>query len=150
MTLSVTIAPLTAIGLAEAAALYVAIFNAAPWHDAWTDATARARLADFLHAPGASGLTARVSDNELAGFALGNRERWFSGAHFNLRELCVAPAWQWRGIGTRLVQALEDSLRADGVERVYLLTTREGQAAAFYQRLGYYVSPKMALLAHRL
>jgi aminoglycoside 6'-N-acetyltransferase I len=150
MTPSVTIAPLIAANLDEMTALYVATFNAAPWLDAWTDATARARLADFLHAPGVTALSAHLPDGELAGFVLGSRKQWYTGVHFNLRELCVALAWQRRGIGTRLVQTLENLLRADSVERVYLLTAREGQAAAFYQRLGYYISPKMALLAHQL
>lgn len=147
-TMAMSVAPFTAAHLDAAAQLYVGVFNAAPWHDRWTPATARRRLADTLATPGALGCVLLADD--LLGFALGYRESWFDGTHFSLKELCVRADRQRGGLGTQLLHQLERVLREQHVSRVYLLTLHEGPAQAFYARQGYYVSPKMRLMAHRL
>lgn len=138
----------TADHLEEATQLYVAIFNAPPWHDRWTMATAGQRLADILATPGTVGYA--LFEDELVGFVLGHREPWFDGTHFYLKEMCVKVSRQRSGLGTRLLRQLERELALEGVSRVYLLTMRDGPAAAFYAKNGYYTSPKMALMARRL
>lgn len=140
--------PFAAEHLDAAADLYIAVFNAAPWHDRWTMATARARLADTLATPGARGFA--LLDGALLGFVLGFAEPWFDGTHFYIKEMCVRAGRQRTGLGTRLLQHLERALREQQVDRVYLLTAREGPAQAFYAKQGYYTSPKMCLMAHRL
>ena len=51
-----------------------------------------------------------------------------------LRSLVVAPDWQGRGVGERLVAEIEAVARSQGVRTLYLLTeTAEG----FFDRLGY-------------
>ncbi len=47
-------------------------------------------------------------------------------------------------------QTFPAAASAGGLNRVYLLTARDGPAAAFYARNGYDTSPRMALLTHRL
>jgi ribosomal protein S18 acetylase RimI-like enzyme len=43
-----------------------------------------------------------------------------------------------RGVGSALLAAVEDRARADGVERVWLITTNDNvDALRFYQRRGY-------------
>lgn len=51
-----------------------------------------------------------------------------------LRSVVVEPAWRGQGIGTALCDALETTASAEGVRRLYLLTTT---AAAFFARRGY-------------
>ena len=51
-----------------------------------------------------------------------------------LRSVVVAPAWQRRGLGRRIVKALEREARAAGISRLVLLTP---SAAAFFAGLGY-------------
>ncbi len=51
-----------------------------------------------------------------------------------LRSLCVAPDYQRRGLGQELVTRLERDARAEGIERLVLLTET---AEAFFRRLGY-------------
>jgi ribosomal protein S18 acetylase RimI-like enzyme len=44
----------------------------------------------------------------------------------------------WRGVGTALLEGLEDDARAHGAERVWLVTTNDNvDALRFYQRRGY-------------
>lgn len=146
--MTVSIVPFTAAHLDAAARLYVAVFNAAPWHDRWTTATAHRRLAETLATPNALGFA--LLDDDLVGFVLGHAEPWFDGDHFYLKEMCIRADRQRGGLGSRLLRHLEGALREQGVGRIYLLTAREGPAAAFYEGQGYYTSRKMALMAHRL
>lgn len=52
-----------------------------------------------------------------------------------LFQMAVRPDRQGRGIGRRLVQGLEDTLRQRGIEQVSLHARLE--VAGFYERLGY-------------
>ena len=56
------------------------------------------------------------------------------GDHGLLRSLVVAPSARGRGLGRRLVQAIEDTARARRVGTLWLLTTT---AADFFAQLGY-------------
>lgn len=138
----------TAAHVDPTARLYTAVFNGAPWNDWWTLATARKRLTDARDTPGFLGYA--CFEEALVGFVLGYCEQWFDGAHFYLKEICVDTDRQRAGIGTRLLQHLECALTMMGVSRVYLLTMRDGPAARFYAKNGYYSSPKMGLLVRRL
>jgi amino-acid N-acetyltransferase len=51
-----------------------------------------------------------------------------------LRSLVVAPSWRGRGLGHRLVKALERQARAAGIRELVLLTQT---AEAFFAQLGY-------------
>lgn len=58
-----------------------------------------------------------------------------------IRSLAVAPEWQRRGIGRRLVQALLEEAAALGVPSVFALTYQR----EFFERLGFYVVPHDSL-----
>jgi N-acetylglutamate synthase-like GNAT family acetyltransferase len=45
------------------------------------------------------------------------------------------------------MQGLEQGLAAMDVEKIYLLTARGSRAEAFYQKCGFYISPKMIMMA---
>lgn len=93
---------------------------------------------------------ARHSEEEIVGFALGQVEQWATSRHFLLREICVALQMQRRGVGSQLMQALEDHLREAGIERIVLHTAREGNAQAFYNRCGFHTSARMVMMSKRL
>ena len=135
--------------LPSCADLYVSVFNSSPWHDAWTEEQASRRLEETLTTPGALGLAA-FQRGRLVGFLLGYRETWFTGTHYYLKEMCVGTEVQRTGIGGRLIENLSERLRRERVERLYLLTMRDGPAAAFYAKRGFYQSSKMGLYASRL
>jgi ribosomal protein S18 acetylase RimI-like enzyme len=141
--------PLTKDHLPTVTELYCAVFNAAPWNDAWTIETASARLRDTLATPGADGLLA-LAGGQPAGCLLGYREQWFDGVHFYLKEMFVHPDLQHRGMGTMLMEQLKDSMRRQGVARIYLLTERGGAAADFYRARGFYESRRMTMMGCNL
>lgn len=142
MTLSVGSLP--AEDLDEAARLYRDVFNEEPWDDDWTVETARRRLGEIRRTPGYRGFGA-YRDGALIGVAMGYLERWYSGPHFYLKEMFVRPSRQRRGVGTTLLEALLDALDGESVERVYLLTMRDGPARAFYESYGFRLEEGMGM-----
>lgn len=64
---------------------------------------------------------------------------WFAD-QFDLTEFCVSAAWQGRGVGSRLYDALLADMRALPYRRMVLTTRRhDNPARAFYSRRGWQV-----------
>lgn len=108
------------------------------------------RLEEIYRTPGFYGLVAEAEGQGVVGFAMGYAEQWQEQKHFYLKEMCVATQGQRRGIGTAIMQGLEQGLAAMDVEKIYLLTARGSSAEAFYQKCGFYISPKMIMMAKYL
>lgn len=126
---------LTPSDLDESAALYVAVFGATPWDEAWPVDVARARLADLLATPRAVALGVRESDGLLLGFVVGHLQRTVDGDQLWVQEMCVRTDRQRAGLGGLLLEEL--ARRNPAVRSWMLLTLREGPAADFYTRHGF-------------
>lgn len=134
---------MTGDDLAACVSLYVETFNAPPWDESWRAEDAAQRLGDFLTTPRAIGLCLRDADGGLLGFALGHLERSESEDHFLLNEMCVRTLEQRKGHGTRLLKSLGEQLGE--VRHWYLLTARDGSAAAFYEENGFRPAGRMGV-----
>lgn len=64
------------------------------------------------------------------------------GSDALLRSLAVEPCHRSRGLGARLVDAIETEARVRGVTALYLLTTT---ATTFFERLGYTAQDRAAV-----
>ncbi|MDB6079616.1 MAG: family acetyltransferase [Akkermansiaceae bacterium] len=129
--------------------LYGETFAAAPWNEVWAPEVVRARLEQIVRTPGFYGVVMEPEEGGLNGFALGISEPWHEGTHFYLKEMCVSPGYQRQGVGTALMAALSEALEDRDTKRIYLLTARGDLSEAFYAKQGFYVSPKMILMARR-
>lgn len=118
------------------APLYVAVFNAAPWLDGWSNPVATERLQGFAKDPSFRGIGIQQK-SEPVGLVIGARERWSTGLIFHLKEMCVAAEHQGKGLGQKMLVELEHSLKNEGVKTVYLQTQRNAPAKLFYESLGY-------------
>jgi aminoglycoside 6'-N-acetyltransferase I len=127
--------------------LYIATFAQPPWSERWERSVVRARLEQIVRTPGFWG--AVTGDEGLTGFAMGISEPWHEGNHFYLKEMCIAPAHQRQGLGTRLLEFMSATLAARDTKRIYLLTARGEMSEAFYTKAGFYTSPKMILMARQ-
>ncbi|HEY3256517.1 MAG TPA: GNAT family N-acetyltransferase, partial [Polyangiaceae bacterium] len=116
--------------------LYQETFNAAPWNEGWELETASERLHGILAAPNGVGVLASRNGVPLA-FALGYSERWVSGAHFRLKEMCTAPGHQQQGLGTFVLEFLLHALKARGIVQVFCETRPGVPAEAFFRRAGF-------------
>jgi GNAT superfamily N-acetyltransferase len=86
----------------------------------------------------------------LAGFdggrliATGRLHRSVQPQTGQIRYMAVAADYQCRGVGTLLLQGLEDIAR--GQDMALLILNAREQAAPFYQRAGYYIQGEGPLL----
>ena len=134
--------------LPACARFFSKVFNAPPWEENWNEESSLQRLSDCANTPNFIGLVAE-DDAGIAALAFGYWQRYQEEKHFLLLEFCVANERQREGIGTRLMEELHKRLQADGVGRIYTLTARDTPAQGFYEKAGFYVSPKMILMARR-
>lgn len=132
--------------LDDCAHLFMTAFNAEPWNDKYTFDTARKQLAWHLKVPGCVGLIS-VRDG-LVAFAIGYREPTDVGEVFHLSIFCVRPDVQRTGVGSRMLDRLEERLGKSGVNTVYLGTNRGTPAEAFYRVHGYEVSDEEIVMSH--
>ena len=135
--------------LAACAELYTNVFSSPPWSEDWTTHVAQTRLTEMFETPGALGLAIREED-QVIGFVMGYGETYRDGVDFYIKEMCVATACQGQGLGTRLLDVLEEKLRNSGVRKMYLLTARDSGAQGFYQAKGFYTSEKMIMMGRWL
>ena len=75
---------------------------------------------------------------ELGGRVIGSVLGGFDGRRGMMYHLAVAQEHRQRGVGDKLVSALEQRLREKGCIRYYLLVTRDNdQAIRFYEQRGW-------------
>ena len=132
--------------------LFCAVFNQPPWNEEWDQAEASLRLQEIVGTPGFFGIVAasKTEEANLLGFALGYTEQWNRQKHYYLKEMCVHPDVQHQGVGSAIMQVLEEAVAAQQVSKIYLLTARASSAEAFYQKCGFYVSTKMIMMGKYL
>ncbi len=130
---------------------------------AWRNlAAARAEVASFFEEPDRAAI-ALIEDDTLVGWV--GRISRYDGHAWELHPLVVSPTYQRKGIGRRLVTALEDLARNAGVSTIFLgadddfggtslygrdlypdplawasrIEPASGHPFAFYRKLGYAV-----------
>lgn len=130
------------------ATLFTQVFSSEPWNEEWNKGFALERLLHFFQSKGFIGVLAEQEG--LVGFALGNTEPFYFGSMFYLREMCTQTNLQNQGVGSKVLGALEEELRSEGVQRIYLTTERATPASGFYQKNGFNYSDKMGFYAKRV
>lgn len=135
--------------LDECTGLFISVFNSEPWNDGWKYEEAKKRLKDIFQSAGFYGI-GFWRDHSILGVACGNKEQWTDSEHFNLKEFYVDTENQHVGIGSRLLERLEQELIKQNCNRVYLLTMKAGIAESFYKKNGYYVNGKMIMMGKKL
>ena len=132
--------------LTDCETVFINVFNSPPWDESWERQAVAQRLEDCYQTPGFYGLIVK-NGTETVGFAVGYMEQWDKSKHFYLKEMCVVSEQQRRGIGAALMNALEENLKSEGVETLYLHTARDTFAQSFYGKQGFYISAKMIMMA---
>lgn len=142
------IRPFSTADLRNCSQLFVDVFNAPPWTETWSEEDAGQRISDLSITPHFLGLVAET-DGNLVALALGYSQRYQNEWHYQLVEFCVREELQGKGVGRALMENLHNRLQASGIHRCYTLTARGTPAQEFYEKGGFYLSPKMILMARR-
>ena len=130
-------------------AIYAAAFAGEPWNDPWTCADATVHVRELLESKQSYGLEC-VIDGEVAGFILGTSMLFHYGRTFEINDLAVDPAYQRRGIATRLLTRCLDDIKAQGMVGVHLITAAQGELSAFYERFGFERENRVILMGGAL
>ena len=141
------IEPLAGAHLDACARLLVSAFAPPPWNEAWTPDTAATRLKEILNTPGSLGFVCLAL--EPIGFVAGHTEQGEDNRVYHLKELCVHPDRQRSGVGSALLRHLAQSLEAEGISEIYLLTYRNSVAESFYRKHGFRPARRTAVFVRR-
>ena len=117
----------------ELAGLYVETFNAEPWNDKWTVATAAKRLAQMINSEDSYGICA-YQNGLLCGAILGCMEQYYDGIVFNIKEFWVNNSLRGQGLGTKIFKEFETRLKDKKIKEIILLTTKGECTEHFYQK----------------
>jgi GNAT superfamily N-acetyltransferase len=118
--------------------LFVDAFVHPPWNYDWmTHEKAERYIRDLLQTPGFLGFV-YVDAGRIAGVCLGCVNDYFQAVVYELKELAVAHTAQRKGIGSKMMAAIEGYLKAErGVEFVTLQTARHSPVYEFYLKNAY-------------
>ena len=116
--------------------LYSSVFSAAPWNEPWNHEKALLRLSHIYQSKSFVGLLVEI-EGAIEAITVGNTEPFLDKNIFHLREMCVNPMLQGKGVGQRLIKKLHIELKKLGVSGVYLTTRNDIKAANFYRKNGY-------------
>ncbi|MCR4814914.1 MAG: GNAT family N-acetyltransferase [Lachnospiraceae bacterium] len=117
--------------------LYRASFKRDPWNDDWSDDL---QLKEYIKEISGSyhclnyGL---IIDGNLVAVSLGMVRHWWEGTNYNIEELCVAPEFQGKGLGTRFMGLIEEDIRKKGCVGIFLQTDSDKPSFRFYHKLGF-------------
>ncbi|MBR3247183.1 MAG: GNAT family N-acetyltransferase [Clostridiales bacterium] len=119
------------------AELYRSAFNGEPWNDDWSDTV---QLNEYVKeiSGGYSALNyGLLIDGKLAAMSLGMMRHWWEGTNYNIEEFCVSPEMQGQGIGSRLMQLVENDIREKGLAGIFLQTDNDKPSYRFYMKNGF-------------
>lgn len=117
-------------GLAEAMGK---AYSEDPWNEKWTEDRALRRVKSILQGFESLGLAA-VEKGEIIGGILGFVDPYADYDMFFVSELFIVPEWKKRGVGRRLINALEEQLKAKNINTLELISINEN--VEFYKKCG--------------
>lgn len=135
--------------LKECAELFVKTFSKEPWNEPWNFESSKKRLNDVVLTPGFRGVVLR-SDEKIEGVILGNLEQWYDGEHFCVKEFFMDSSSQGKGIGKRLLNALENILIEKEVVLIHFWTMKGSKAEVFYNKMGYEIPNELIMMRKKL
>jgi len=116
--------------------LFVQTNNAPPVNDRWTNEGAQIRLKDTINNKRFVGYT--FWDNDvLVGAVFARMRTIHAGNEIVVEDLVVSPAYQQKGYGTLLMDAIENYSKENGCINISLSTVRDNPSFDFYKKLGF-------------
>ncbi|WP_423058340.1 GNAT family N-acetyltransferase [Brevibacterium linens] len=117
-------------------ACFVATYMDEPWNETWSLDSAEKYLAELHEMPRSTVLVAEVN-GEVRGATYLRARTWQDCSEFHIGALFVHPAWQKRGIGREMVNAIRSQATAESIVNILLLTDRRMPAIEFCHKVGF-------------
>ena len=123
--------------LPQMAELYSEAFGGEPWNDDWSDTKQLSEyMKDISNAYNALNYGLLI-DGKLCGISVGKINHWWEGTNYNIEELCISPSYQGRGIGSKFLELIEQSIRDKGLAGIFLQTDNDKPSYHFYHKNGF-------------
>lgn len=136
MTKNISLIELNESYLPQMAELYREAFAGEPWNDDWSDAKQLSEyMKDISKAYNALNFGLLI-DGKLGGISVGKINHWWEGTNYNIEELCIAPSYQGRGIGSKFLELIEQRIRKKGLDGIFLQTDSDKPSYHFYHKNG--------------
>ncbi|MGL6174034.1 MAG: GNAT family N-acetyltransferase [Cellulosilyticaceae bacterium] len=145
----ITLQNISKEALGEITELFIKEFNKAPWNDKWTYDRAYNRLKDLYEHPRFIGIVC-IFNKKVVGVVMGYLEYWYEGYHYNLKEIFIDTEIQGQGIGSQLLNSLEDKLLDQDVTRIELFTLEDQKTIGFYTKNQFTRIEELVLMEKKL
>lgn len=99
-------------------------YSEEPWNEAWVQEKAVRRVQSILCGFEALGLVA-VEDGEIIGGLLGFVDPYADYDMFFVSEIFVASKWKRKGVGRKLLSALEEQLKVKDIHTIELISIND-------------------------
>ena len=123
-------------------AVFCSAFAAEPWNENWTQSLAETRISELTGTPISAGFVYEENGRILA-VAAGRVCTYLYGKEYVIDEFCVSAEMQGKGIGSRLMQQIEQEMRVSGCVGIVLQTTHGYPSERFYLKNGFQRNPDM-------
>ena len=123
--------------LPQMAELYREAFGGEPWNDDWSDTN---QLMEYMKdiSKGYNALNyGLLIDGRLVCMSVGKISHWWEGTNYNIEELCVSPAYQGQGLGSKFMGMIEECIREKGLAGIFLQTDKDKPSYRFYHKNGF-------------
>lgn len=128
--------PMERADIGACSALFCTVFSEPPWNEDVSPEEAQRYFENCFSLASFRGFVAE-SGGRIVGLAVGFLKPWRKGMEFYLDELCVAPSFQGKGIGSSLLGEIRARLAEEGVFGAILNTERAYPAYSFYLKNGF-------------
>ncbi len=131
------------------AEIIVEAYAKQPWHEEWSIQNAISRIDEMITTPMCLAVAAFDADH-IIGFAFGLPHTSVTGRGIHVAEIAILPQHQRNGIGSRLLNHLEEEARTLGYVHVWLVSRSTGGIAEYYKSNHYQHHEKLCVYSKKL
>ncbi|CAI3114720.1 Acetyltransferase YpeA [Acinetobacter calcoaceticus] len=140
----------TRVDFEEGMKIYCSAFSNEPWNEQFDDLEPiRKYFERYFQYPSSFGFCAKC-ENQLIGVGMGHIHPTIQGVRYYLDDFFIHPHYQGKGIGSKLLNYIEEKCRENNIETIVLHTLRESISEDFYKKHGFKNRSKLISLAKRL
>ena len=119
--------------LEEVIEIYVETYSQEPWNEPWTLEMADKKINTYLKNPNAKSYIS-IIDGKVVGFIMGHINYYLDQCEFSIEEFIIKKEYQGKGIGTKMLNYVEEDLKKIGIDGIILLTGSGFPSEKFYEK----------------